>query len=76
MIRLLLLLLWGWDRPLIALRAPVCVTHGRTSCDALRSPLCWDGRCRHHCQLDCHCEHRQLSREEAQVLAIVRGGEQ
>ena len=46
-------------------------------CMALRSPLCWDGRCRahcNHCLHGCRCEDKRgkLTREEASLLAIVR----
>lgn len=49
-------------------------------CLALRSPLCWDGRCRMHCSYilgGCRCEEKKdkLTREEAVLLAIVRQGD-
>jgi hypothetical protein len=72
MLRLLWLLIVGrWPKGQAGLRAARC-SYNLLDCKARPSPLCWDGRCRHHCQLHCECERSRITREEAEMIGEYR----
>ena len=56
---------WPWRKKSEEPEAPRCVGGynyaGTVECPAFRSPFCYDGRCRAHCNssLLCRCEARR-----------------
>jgi hypothetical protein len=73
MLRVLRFLLTGvWRRESRCVGYHTSV-HDHTSCPALRSPWCSDGRCRRHCGDECECE--KLNGASRLELAAYRAEE-
>jgi hypothetical protein len=80
MLRILRFFVFGyWNKPERPKRIGPRKCAGYTStvgsiehCNGLASPLCWSGRCRHHCVDHCCCEKAGITQEEADLLRAHR----